>query len=449
MAPIPAEFWLISIGLFGAIIGSYINMASYRLPRNISTITRTRSFCPSCEHPLFWYDNVPILSYVTLFGRCRYCRKSIGPRYLLVEVLVAALFVAAGYQFFVLNAPLVWANPFSGLMPSILLPIQLFLIADLVLLSVVDLETWLIPIETTLWWIPVALVIAVVFPELHGSATTWTASLRINSIIDSFSGLVVGAGLPWAIGFITTVFTFFLYRLQGRSERPLLGMGEGDGHMLGMIGAMLGWKPVVMVLMLGVFIGCFTGIGKILWDKFQRKRLGESWKPWQPTFDLPPDQQKFAPPLFWPLLVMGLFVLLAVIGLFLQGGRTFDGLEIPTIEERSIPLPLKQYTAQFDFRMIPLYLMAMVAALLLFSFPFLKYLASIDMLPQGSIKETATGQKQEVMEVGHYVPFGPSLAAAALVVIFYDPLLRNILYWWFVLQRNGPIPPLPWRLIGW
>ncbi|HYG78411.1 MAG TPA: prepilin peptidase [Planctomycetota bacterium] len=452
MIPIPAAFYLISLGLFGAIIGSYINMASYRLPRNISTVTRTRSFCPSCDHQLYWYDNLPILSYLSLLGRCRYCKKGIPIRYLLVEIFVAGLYVAAAYQFFVLNAPLMWAGPFSGSMPFILLAVQLFLIADLVLLSVIDLETWLIPIETTIWWIPIALILSIAFPELHGSATSWTKIPRLDSFIDSFTGLVLGAGMPWAIGFVTTVFTFFLYRFRGTNDRPLMGMGEGDGHLLGMFGAMLGWKPVMVTLMLGIFIGCVTGIAKILWDNAQQKRLGDKWKPWQPTFTLPEDQQKFEPPPFWPLMVMGIIVLIAVVVLYDQGTKTFSGLERPTMEELSIPLPPPQRFVPVDFRLIPIYLMAFIAALLMFASLFLNYLKSIDMLPQGSIKENEKGQKEEVMETGglvHYVPFGPSLALAAIIVVFYDPLLRNLLYWWFVLGGTGTVPVLPWRVIGW
>ena len=447
MTPVPVEFWLVSIAMLGGILGSYVNMAAYRLPRNISTVTRTRSFCPSCNHQLAWYDNVPILSYLILLGRCHYCRKGIGVRYLLVELLVAGLFVAATYQFMALNPALTW-QPYVGPIPPIYFALQLFLIVDLVLLSVVDLETWLIPIETTLWWIPVGLALAVIFPEIHASATRWTMNARLDSFIDSFQGLVLGAGLPWAIGFATTAWTFFYYRASGRNERPLEGMGAGDGHLLGMFGAMLGWKAVLMTLMIGIFVGCFTGISKILWDKLQQRRLGDKWKPWQPTFDLPADANSGPQiPVFWPLLVMGVIVLIFVGWLFEASSSSFSGTVPPTLEELSLPIQSAAVHSTYDFRLMPVYVMGVVCALLLIAYPFFKYLLSIDMLPQGSIVENAKGEKQEVMQ-GNYVPFGPSLAIAALIVVFYDPLIRSFLHWWFVQGGSGSMPVLPHKVIG-
>lgn len=433
--------------MLGGILGSYVNMASYRLPRNISTVTRTRSFCPSCEHQLAWYDNVPILSYLLLLGKCHYCRKPIGVRYLLVELLVSALFVAAAYQFLVLNSVLTW-QPYVGSIPPIFLAVQLFLIVDLVLLSVVDLEMWLIPIETTLWWIPLGLGLAIFFPEIHAAATHWTGSPRLDAFIDSFQGLILGAGLPWAIGFATTAFTFFYYRLRGRKDRPLEGMGAGDGHLLGMFGAMMGWKAVLITLMLGIFVGCFTGVSKIIWDKMQQRRLGDKWKPWQPTFDLPAETSSGPHiPSFWPLAVMGGIVLIFVCLLFDQSAKSFNGTLPRTVEEAALPIHVKPLGVPYDLRLMPVYLMAMICALLLISFPFFKYLLSIDMLPQGSIVENAKGEKQEVMH-GNYIPFGPSLAVAALIVVLYDPLIRTFLYWWFALGGSGNMPILPHKVLG-
>src|SRR5262245_14906437 len=131
----PDCFWIGVIGCFGAIMGSYVNMASYRLPRGISTITRTRSFCPSCQHQLAWYENLPILSYLFLRGRCKHCKAPIGVRYLAVEVVVASLFVVSAYQFVALNGYI--QNTGAWRMPPALFAVQLFLIVDLVLLSVV------------------------------------------------------------------------------------------------------------------------------------------------------------------------------------------------------------------------------------------------------------------------------------------------------------------------
>ncbi|MGD0092027.1 MAG: prepilin peptidase, partial [Planctomycetota bacterium] len=143
MAFVPVEFWVVVCAVLGAILGSYANMAAYRLPRNISTVKVIRSFCPACQHQLAWHDNLPVLSFLLLRGRCHYCGKPIPLRYLLVELAVIALFAAAAWQFFVLNRS-------AG---TALFAMQLFLIVDLMVLAVADLETWLIPPATTLPWI--------------------------------------------------------------------------------------------------------------------------------------------------------------------------------------------------------------------------------------------------------------------------------------------------------
>src|SRR5476651_1134534 len=83
---VPTTFWIVCAAMLGGIFGSYANMASYRLPRGISTWKRQRSFCPKCEHQLAWFsDNIPILSFCLLRGRCRYCAVPIPPRYLVAE----------------------------------------------------------------------------------------------------------------------------------------------------------------------------------------------------------------------------------------------------------------------------------------------------------------------------------------------------------------------------
>ncbi len=450
MGNVPVEFWLAVFGMLGAILGSYVNMASYRLPRNISTVTRTRSFCPSCQHQLAWFDNIPILSYTLLGGRCRYCRKPIGSRYFWVEIIVAGLFVAAAYQFLVLNPPLTWAMPFSGTMPPIRFAALLFLIVDLVLLSVVDLECWLIPFETTLWWIPAAVIVAIFFPELHGAATSWTGSPAINALIDSVEGAILGAGVPWTIGFLTTVYTFYLYRLRGSNERPLEGMGAGDCHLLALVGAVLGWKDVLITILLGCFIGALTGIAKILWDNFQQWRLKDKWRPWQPTFDLPEDgfDKPPTPASFMSLLIFGLNVLIFAGVLYGLSVNTWKSGIFPTLEERPLGFLATGNVYVFDVRLVSVALLGLLGVLLVWAWIFLRYLARIDRLPQGNIVENDKGEKQEVITVGHYVPFGPSLALAALIVAFYDPLIRNFLYWWFAQGSSGNMPPLPYRVIG-
>ncbi|MCY3022678.1 MAG: hypothetical protein NTW87_27175 [Planctomycetota bacterium] len=193
------------------------------------------------------------------------------------------------------------------------------------------------------------------------------------------------------------------------------------------------------------------GISKILWDRFQRWRLGDTWKPWQPTFDMPPEgDAKPQAPAFWPLLLMGGGILFAVLLLSAQSSRTFDGLMVRTLEESQPGAFLPRGFAdpqRFDVRLVPVWLMLGIGLLQILGYVFLKYLAAVDNLPQGSIVETAKGQKQEVMQ-GNYIPFGPSLAAGALVVAFYDPLIRSFTYWWLVAAGAGALPLPAYRLLG-
>ena len=443
--------WVIATYFFGAIWGSFVNAAAHRLPRGISMWSRSRSFCPSCEHQLAWYDNVPMLSYLTLLGRCRYCRKPIGSRYIWTEILVSSLFLFAGYQFFAVNHALTWflVSNYWRMRPEIFF-MQLFLIVDLVLLSVVDLETWLIPAETTLLWIPVGFLLGAFFPELHPSATEWYAGMPwLNAIIDSFQGMVLGAGVLWTVGFMTTLITFCFYRLRGLNERPKEGMGGGDVHLLAMVGAVLGWKPALATIFIGIMLGCVSGVSKILWDKYQQRRLGDKWRPWQPTYELPPETGAPQAPSFWPLAVMGIVIVIAVVILSDRSALTFNGFFQPTSEEVT---QLQSHTSAFhegrvfDARMVPMYLMGAIGGLLIVAFPFMTWLAKMDMLPQGSIVEQPDGEKQEVLQ-GNYVPFGPSLAAAAIFVVFYDPLIRNLAFW-FAMGSSGHPALTPYELVG-
>ncbi|HLX59911.1 MAG TPA: prepilin peptidase [Planctomycetota bacterium] len=402
MNNVPPAFWIFASALLGAIFGSFTNMLAYRLPRGISTWKRERSFCPKCEHQLAWYDNIPILSYLSLRGKCRYCRVPIARRYLLTELAMTALFVLSAYQYFVLN------KGFGGMMPAAWFALQLFLIVDLVTLSVVDLEVWLIPIETTLYWIPLGFLGAFVFPDsLHPAKTLWwNNSPILNALIDSFCGVAIGAGFLWTMNPLVAAMVFVRNKLRGIDAPPPEAMGLGDVHMLGLFGALVGWKLALLAILFGVFIGAFVGLSKISWNKIQRARLGDKWvPPPPPKFDLP-DDGKPPEPMLWTLPVFGVIVL--IVALLLNGRFVY------------IPGSLSiEYLA-------PYWLLLLVGVMLLISFPFYHYLKSIHRLPGGTIEEG----KVEVYE-GNYIPFGPSLAAGCLIVVFWDPLLRAFGAWFF------------------
>jgi leader peptidase (prepilin peptidase)/N-methyltransferase len=416
---LPPWFSIAFFATLGGIVGSFINAAIHRLPRNISMLTRSRSFCPRCEATIHWYDNIPILSFLALGGRCRVCGVPIPARYLTVELLCAALYALTAYQYFVLNAP---ASPGAAFgMPWIVMAVQLLLIADLLCITFTDLETWYIPVQTTWPFILLGLLLAPCFTDLHPARTEWLSeavgvgvgsAAHWNALIDSVQGLIWGAGVPWLVGFACLVYL--------KKE----GMGAGDSHLLGMMGAMLGWKAAMTTFILGTFIGLFLGLGSMAWGRYQRARLGEQWKPRQPTFEL--GEADLTPPPAWPLLLYGLLVLLFESGL----------IAMHFVQERM------EYSMLEDLPFSAI-LGVLLGLCLLLAFIMHRHWLGENAWPQGERTQREDGTVEETLQ-GNYIPFGPSLALAGVIVLFYDPLLRAWAAWWL-----WQIPvDLPYRLPG-
>lgn len=203
--------------IFGIIIGSFLNVCIYRLPRSLS-IVRPPSSCPTCGEPIHAYDNIPILSYLLLKGRCRDCGGAISIRYLAIEFMTGVFFVM-----------LLWLFGFS-----IELPVYLLFVSLLIVISFIDLEFTIIPDILSLGGLIAGLAISFFRPNL--------------GIIDSILGVLLGGGVLWAIA--------FFYELIRKRE----GMGGGDIKLLGMIGAFCGIQGVVFTLIAGSFVGALVGI---------------------------------------------------------------------------------------------------------------------------------------------------------------------------------------------
>ena len=234
--------------LFGGIIGSFVTACVYRLPRGISVVTRTRSFCPLCNAMIAAWDNIPILSYLLLRGRCRSCGKPISARYFAIEVLMAILYALIVWQDQVLNA---------GRIPWGMTAARLFLVADLACLTFIDLEHYLIPSATTTPWILVGILIAPFLPEMHYTRHPWTGIHWADSLLDAVHGALLAGGMIWLVG--------FLGRLAFRKE----AMGAGDVSLMAMTGAFLGWKPAMEVFLLAPFFGSVGGIAEVAWRRFK------------------------------------------------------------------------------------------------------------------------------------------------------------------------------------
>lgn len=217
--------------IFGAVIGSFLNVCIYRLPRSLSVVFPS-SGCPSCGSTIRFYDNIPIISYLLLRGRCRKCRSGISWVYPLVEFLNASLYVLTYYKFFYYSVWVVAA--------------YFVFISALIVITFIDLEHMIIPDRITLPGIPLAFVVgAAILPDPFS---------RMDSlgIVQAFIGLIFGGGF------------FYLIAVAGEAVFKKPAMGGGDIKLMALVGGILGWKGVVLTTFAGSLIGSVVGILLIL-----------------------------------------------------------------------------------------------------------------------------------------------------------------------------------------
>ena len=219
IADLPGAVLLLYALVIGLCVGSFLNVVIYRLPLGQSLVS-PGSRCTKCGYHLRWYDNVPVLSWALLGGRCRQCRTAISIQYPVVEIVTGLLFVLV-----------VWLTPVGPLMVS-----RLILIAILVALFGIDLEHQILPNSITLPGIVIGLMFSAIAPP------GWK---------DALLGTLLGAGVLYGIA--------AAYYAVRREE----GLGMGDVKMLAMIGAFLGWKAVLVTLVLSSFSGAVIGMALI------------------------------------------------------------------------------------------------------------------------------------------------------------------------------------------
>ncbi len=212
---------------FGLAIGSFLNVCIYRLPRGESVVSPP-SRCPSCGRGLRWFENVPVLGYLLVGGRCRTCRVAVSPMYPIVEAGTTFLFLLQYWQL--------------GWQP--LLGIRLVFVAAMIALFVTDLQHRILPNVITLPGVVIGVAASLLFEP------GWRASLI---------GVVVGGGALWAVGEA-------YFRIRGEE-----GMGMGDVKMLAMIGAFLGWQLMLVTLLIASLAGSAFGGGMILLDRGSMK----------------------------------------------------------------------------------------------------------------------------------------------------------------------------------
>ncbi len=234
--------------IFGSIIGSFLNVCIHRLPRGES-IAYPSSHCTSCNRPIHFYNNIPILSYLLLGGKCPNCKSNIAITYPLVEILTGLIFLATVWSFGISIQTLFYLILFSGL----------------IAITFIDLEHLIIPNAITY----PGIVIGIVYGALR---TNWENSielvgnfsfgfrnffelLRVVPFLDSIFGIIIGGGILLLIA--------YTYEIIKKRQ----GMGIGDVKLLAMIGAFFGWEGVLFVLFLGAILGSVVGITIIVSQK--------------------------------------------------------------------------------------------------------------------------------------------------------------------------------------
>ncbi len=239
-----------SIFVFGLAFGSFLNVCIYRLPRGLSVVA-PRSACPSCKQPIAFYDNIPVLSWLMLGGRCRHCKEKISPRYLLIELLTGFVFLAC-YWYFGLTLSTLKYCVFA------------FLLLGLIF---TDAETKLLPDKMTLPGLAAGLIFSLLVPvnDLASQFLPGVVNLpfsddvtaRLMSLLDSLLGAAVGASFIYGAGAI-------YLRWRGTE-----GMGFGDVKLMAMAGAFLGIKLTIFTIFTASVAGSLFGLSTVfvVWVK--------------------------------------------------------------------------------------------------------------------------------------------------------------------------------------
>jgi len=217
--------YLLLLALLGSVIGSFLNVCIYRLPRNES-IVRPGSICPDCKKKLAWRHKIPLLSYIILFGRCNYCHSPISKSYFFVELLTAICFAVLFTKFGI----------------SIQLFVYSVFISLMIMIAMIDLKHYVI--------LDIMTISGIVFGVI-----TALLQVQINSPIDSIIGLVSG------------ILTLYLIRIIGNKLLHKESMGLGDIKLAGLIGVFLGWQLILLSLFLASLMITLIHIFQLMLSK--------------------------------------------------------------------------------------------------------------------------------------------------------------------------------------
>lgn len=245
--------YLVFAGVLGLLVGSFLNVVIYRLPLDMEWV-RSRSACRSCRRLIRWYDNIPVLSWLALRGRCRNCKEPIAFRYPLVELLTGGLFALG----FVLSGEIAGEAGLTVAWRAAGFVIIAVFLSALVASTFIDFDHTILPDEITktgMWLAPFATLTFpwIVLRHFDLGRFGWGGVHdRLEGLIGSLVGMLVGAGIVWGVAVVGKM----IFRKEA--------MGFGDVKFMGMIGAVLGPFPVVLVFALGCLFGSFFGIAMFL-----------------------------------------------------------------------------------------------------------------------------------------------------------------------------------------
>ncbi len=234
-----------AIFLLGLAFGSFLNVCIYRLPLGLSVV-KPRSLCPRCQRPIAFFDNIPVLSWLILGGRCRQCKAAISVRYLFIELLTGGVFLACYWHFGLTLATLKYC-------------VFGFLLLGLIF---TDAETKLLPDKLTLPGLVVGMLFSLFVPVNDLASQFLPAAVnlpfgsdlvaRLMSALDALLGAAVGAGFIYGAGAIYLRW------------RGMEGMGFGDVKLMAMVGAFVGIKLTVFTIFTASLVGSLFGVGTVL-----------------------------------------------------------------------------------------------------------------------------------------------------------------------------------------
>ena len=272
-------FWLHLVYVFvlGLVFGSFLNVCIYRIPKEES-IVFPGSHCPKCDAKIKWYDNIPLISYIILKGRCRACKESISFRYFFVELLTGVSFTLVFYIHRYNWATLAY----------------IILTGMLIIITFTDLDNWIIPDEITYIGAIIGLIFGILAP-LSGnnfiiSNVNFNKSFYFAPFVNALIGCASGVVLFYGIG--------VLGKLIFRKE----AMGLGDVKLMGMVGLFTGWKNIILILVLASFLGSIIGGGVLLIMKLfkgkteEEKNIGQDEQDKEPIEILKQTTDNYCPP---------------------------------------------------------------------------------------------------------------------------------------------------------